>query len=171
MMQYKVWIIDEFYHGWHWEDYIHHKAQELQQFLETKHVEVQTDSGYVAQCTLKEAKFQNSAGETHRVYEITWYYPEYAFYSWENVIKALHLNFHCIVEFMYGAEESSFYSELYREITGPDGKVWFKEKRNPALDEEHPSLEPEDLSSNPSLADVVDEHFEEAVVWCNMKVS
>lgn len=168
MMQYRVWIVDEFYDGHHWEDYIRQKADELKFFLESKYVDVQTNSGCVPQSTLKEAKFQSSDGETHRVYELKWYYPEYAFYSWADVIKALHLNFYCIVEFMFGAEESSFYKDLYREITGPDGKVWFKEAQRPVIYDGSMSLEPEDLSSNPTFADVVDEHLEEAIINCQM---
>ena len=169
MMQYRVWIFDVFYQGHNFDDYVRQKAGELQFMLESKHAEFEDSSEYVTQSTLKEVKFQNSAGEMHRVYEVKWYHPEYGFYSWEGVIKSLHLNFYCIVEFMCGAEDKPFCNELYREISGPDDKVWFKENRSPVLDEKHTSYEPDELSSNPSLADVVDEYLEEAAIYCEMK--
>lgn len=167
-MQYRVWIVDVFYQGHNFEDYQRQKAGEVQFMLESKHAEFEARSEYVAQSTLKKVMFQNSEGETHRVYEVKWYYPAYEFFSWKEVVKALHMNFYCIVEFMYGAEETPFYADLCREITGPDGKVWYNETKNPENEKYH-SYEPDDLSSNPSLADVVDEHLEEAAIYCEMK--
>ncbi len=80
--------------------------------------------------------------------------------------------FKCVCDWCY-ENESSLYQKT-RVVCGVNGIIWFKNKQQHVWSEGYKSIirtEPEDIDTNPDIEDIIREHFEEAAIESDLKVS
>ena len=80
--------------------------------------------------------------------------------------------FRCVCDWCFDTESSL--GAKTRLVFGVDGKTWFKKEQSHVWSEGYKEIirtEPEDIETNPDIQDIIREHFEEAVIVSDMKVS
>lgn len=80
--------------------------------------------------------------------------------------------FRCICDWCYDHECSL--GQKTRVICGVNGMIWFKKEQQHIWSKDYKDIirtEPEDIETKPDIEDIIREHFEEAAIQIDMKVS